>query len=315
MARGEAEAAGVAARQHGVVSVTQLTELGMSASTRQRRLATGELTLVQPGVVRHGAHPDTWRGRVLAACLSTGGLASHRSAAVLWDLASIVGSMVEVTVSRGTVNRRAGVVLHRSTQLDMAGPVTIDGIPVTGLARTLIDLATVVPPLLLESAVDDALRLRRITWPGLHQAVLQHAGPGRSGCGAVRALLAARYGDGEVPLSDWSRQAARLLTDGGCPAAGVRAPGSRPFRRSRGPGRPRLSDPPGGHRVAEQTLASQPSKLRRRSHPLEPAHRARLAGLPDHLVLLQQATAGLLPPHRRLPPLPVSGSWRVASHR
>lgn len=217
MARGEVEAAAVAARQHGVVSVMQLTELGMSASTRQRRLATGELTLVQPGVVRHCAHPDTWRGRVLAACLSTGGLASHRSAAVLWDLASIVGSMVEVTVPWGTVNRRAGVVLHRSTQLDMAGTVTIDGIPVTGLARTLIDLATVVPSLLLESAVDDALRLRRITWPGLHQAVLQHAGPGRSGCGAVRALLAARYGDGEVPLSDWSRQAARLLTDGGCP--------------------------------------------------------------------------------------------------
>lgn len=217
MARGEAEAAALAARQHGVVSVTQLTALGMSASTRQRRLATGELTFVQPGVVRHGAHPDTWRGRVLAACLSSGGLASHRSAAVLWDLASIVGSMVEVTVPRGTVNRRAGVVLHRSTQLDMAAPVTIDGIPVTGLARTLIDLATVVPPLLLESAVDDALRLRRITWPGLHQAVLQHAGPGRSGCGAVRALLAARYGEGEVPLSDWSRQAARRLTDGGCP--------------------------------------------------------------------------------------------------
>lgn len=217
MARGEAEAAALAARQHGMMSVVQLTELGMSASTRRRRLACGELVPAQPGVVRHGAHPDTWRGRLLAACLSTGGLASHRSAAVLWGLASIVGTMVEVTVPCGAVNRRSGVLLHRSTQLHLASPVTIEGIPVTGLARTLIDLGAVVPAHLLESAVDDALRLRRITWPGLHQAVLEHSRPGRSGCRAVRALLAVRYGEGEVPLSDWSRQAARLLVDRGCP--------------------------------------------------------------------------------------------------
>lgn len=216
MARGEAEAAALAASQHGVLSVVQLTELGMSASTRRRRIATGELIQAQPGVVRHGAHPDTWRGRLLAACLSTGGLASHRSAAVLWGLESIVGSMVEVTVPCGAVNRRPGVLLHRSTQLQMASPLTIDSIPVTGLARALIDLAAVVPRHLLESAVDDAFRLRRITWPGLHQAVLEHGRPGRSGCRAMRALLAVRYGEGEVPLSDWSRQAARLLVSGGC---------------------------------------------------------------------------------------------------
>ena len=217
MARGEVEAAALAARQHGVMSIGQLADLGMSASTRRRRVASGELAVVQPGVVRHCAHPDTWRGRLLAACLSTGGLASHRSAAVLWGLASIISTMVEITVAGGTANRRRGVVLHRSTQMNLAGPVTIDGIPVTGLARTLIDLAAVVPAHLLELAVDDALRLRRITWPVLHQAVLQHGGPGRGGCRAMRALLAARYGEGEVPLSNWSRQAASVLVDGGCP--------------------------------------------------------------------------------------------------
>lgn len=85
----------LAARQHGVVSTAQLNGLGMSATTRRRRIVAGELVVVYPGVLRHAAHPDTWRGRMLAACLSTGGLASHRSAAVLWGLESIVGTMVE----------------------------------------------------------------------------------------------------------------------------------------------------------------------------------------------------------------------------
>jgi len=71
----------------------------------------------------------------------------------------------------------------------------------------------VVPAKLLESAVDDALRLRRTTWPELHSAVLRHSTRGRNGCGPMRQLLAERYGETEVPLSDWSRQVARLLVD------------------------------------------------------------------------------------------------------
>lgn len=217
MARGEVEALALAARQHGVLAVRQLTELGMAATTRRRRIAEGELLVVQPGVVRHVAHPDTWRGRLLAACLSTGGLASHRSAAVLWGLDSIVGTMVEASVAWGAVSRRPGVLLHRSTQMHTAGQVMIDGIPVTGLARTLIDLAAVVPPGLLESAVDDALRLRRINWPELHHGVLLHEVQGRRGCRVLRGLIAERYGRSEVPLSDWSRQVVRRLVDGGLP--------------------------------------------------------------------------------------------------
>lgn len=217
MAHGEVEMAALAASQHGVVLIRQLVELGMSEGTIRRRRASAELVDVQPGVVRHRAHPDTWRSRLLAACLSTGGLASHRSAAIVWQLSSITGGIIEVTVDGRSVSRRAGVIVHHSTQIDRASAVTLDGIPVTGMARTLLDLAAVVPPRLLESAVDDALRLRRTTWPELHAAVLSHSAHGRNGCGPPRALLAERYGDTDVPLSDWSRQVARLLTDGGHP--------------------------------------------------------------------------------------------------
>lgn len=218
MAHGEVEMAALAASQHGVLQLRQLLAMGMSEATIRRRRTSGELVDVQPGVVRHRAHPDSWRSRLLAACLSTGGLASHRSALIVWQLSSISGGIIEVSVDGRSASRRSGVVLHHSTQLDRADPVVIDGIPVTGIARTLLDLAAVVPQRTLESAVDDALRLRRTTWPEIHSAVLRHSARGRNGCGPLRALLAERYGDADVPLSDWSRQVARLLVDRCLPA-------------------------------------------------------------------------------------------------
>jgi len=187
MARGEVEMAALGASQHGVLRLHQLLELGMSEATVRRRRRAGELVDVQPGVVRHRAHPDTWRSRLLAACLSTGGIASHRSAAIVWQLDSISGGIVDVTVGGPSASRRRGVVVHHSTQMDRADVIKVDGIPTTGAARTLLDLAAVVPPRLLESAVDDALRLRRTSWPELFAAVLSHSARGRNGCWHLNA--------------------------------------------------------------------------------------------------------------------------------
>lgn len=240
MARGEVEVAALVARQHGVVSFDQLAAAGMSKATVYRRVAQGHLVVVHPGVFRHGAHGQSWPGRLLAACLSIDGLASHRSGARLWGAESIRGGIIEVTVDTGTASERPGVVVHRSSQLDLADPMVIDGIPVTGPARTLLDLAAVVPPRLLESAVDDLLRLRHTTWPELHASLLRHSVQGRNGCGRLRALLAERYDDGPVPLSDWSRQAARRLVEHGLPAPALEH---------------RVLDPTNGALVAQVDLA------------------------------------------------------------
>lgn len=181
MARGEADAAALVARQHGVLTTTQARSLGLSESTLRRRCATGLLVRLQPGVLRHVAHPETWHTRLMAACLSTGGLASHRSGAILRRLDPVQGTVVEVSVETDTASSRRGVILHRSSQMHLADATVIDGIPVTGMARTLLDLASVVPPRLLESAADDALRRRLVTWPELYETLLRHAVPGPAG--------------------------------------------------------------------------------------------------------------------------------------
>jgi len=82
----------------------------------------------------------------MAAVLACGPAAvlSHRAAAALWGLRPTPGR-IEVTV--GTTARRVpGLLVHRSRMLH-AGDITYrDQIPVTSVARTLLDLAGAVPP-------------------------------------------------------------------------------------------------------------------------------------------------------------------------
>ncbi len=66
---------------------------------------------------------------------------------------------------------------------------TIDGIPVTGLARTLCDLGSVVDASMVERALDDARR-RQVSLLWLEQTVSRLHRPGQAGTGVLRDLLA-----------------------------------------------------------------------------------------------------------------------------
>lgn len=97
-----------------------------------------------------------------AATLSVGGGAvlSHTSAAALWGLIS-PRERVEVTVpSTAGRLRRRGLAIHRSRSLPEHETTTRDCIPVTSLARTLLDLSTVFERRQLEKALDEAAYLR-----------------------------------------------------------------------------------------------------------------------------------------------------------
>ncbi|MDG2112387.1 MAG: type IV toxin-antitoxin system AbiEi family antitoxin domain-containing protein [Actinomycetota bacterium] len=195
--------------QHGVISCAQAIEAGLSPSAIQRRIRIGGWERVHSGVYRHAAMAPTWETGVIAAVLTTGGIASHRSAARLHRLDGFGPWAPEVTIPVSSRRRPDGVIVHRSTQFDRVDPVVIGGIHCTGVDRTVLDLGAVMSMPLLEKAAESALRLRRTTWPRLHQVLLDHSQKGRDGCGVLRALLEARYGDPVVPLSEWSRDVAQ----------------------------------------------------------------------------------------------------------
>jgi very-short-patch-repair endonuclease len=133
----------LAANQHGVVSLEQLRDIGISSHAIAHRVRTGRLHRLHRGVYAVGHARLTNEGRWKAAVLAIGpdAVLSHRSAAALWGLLPTQPSHPEVTVpGHGGRRRRKRIRLHRSTSLHPADTTLRMGIPVTTPVRTLADL-------------------------------------------------------------------------------------------------------------------------------------------------------------------------------
>jgi len=113
----------------------------------------------------HGGHvyavaknPLSTRGKYLAAVMGCGAGAklSHRAAADLWGIrpASCPSEVTVTAVSRAI----SGIRIHRTRILDPQDFTVLDGIPVTSVARTLLDLAAILRPPDLEIVIDRAER-------------------------------------------------------------------------------------------------------------------------------------------------------------
>src|SRR5688500_2943897 len=128
-----------AAKQLGLLTRAQLTAIGLSRGQIARLVANGRLVEIAGGVYHVGGAPTSRLVDLAAACLSTGGGASHRSAGHLQGLLDLAPSRCEVTVG-STKGTRQGPVVHRSMDLVARDIIRVDGIRTTNATRTLIDL-------------------------------------------------------------------------------------------------------------------------------------------------------------------------------
>lgn len=145
----------IAAQQHSVFDRRQAVAAGLSPRMIQHRLESGRWVSVSRGVYRLAGVERTWHQRVLAACLAAGAgaVASHRSAAALWEIDGFGPGPVEISVSRSQ-RRTAHFTTHRPRNMWAADTTELDYVPVTTVARTIIDLAAVVGDDDLEAALD-----------------------------------------------------------------------------------------------------------------------------------------------------------------
>jgi very-short-patch-repair endonuclease len=193
----------LAARQHGVVSLWQLLELGLTLKVVQHRIARGLLHPVHRGVYAVG-HPALAReGEWMAAVLAASGFLSHRPAAELHRIVERrARGTIDVSVM-GTPGKRPGIRIHRATHLTDADVMVIDGIPVTNVAWTLVDLAA-REPRSLEGAFGRAERRGLLDLLALDRALAR--GRGRRGVGRVRALRAEFEPTSEYTRSELERR-------------------------------------------------------------------------------------------------------------
>ena len=208
---------GWADRRHGIVTVAELRALGFDSSAVRRRVLAGRLHRLYPGVYSYGRRTLTAYGRVLAAVAACGPLAaaSHRTAAALWDLRP--SERLEVIVPSASGRRHPpGVRLHRHATLRPQDVTSVHDIPVTTVARTLLDLASVVKPQQLEAAVRQADDAELFDLGEVEEVVAAY--PRHRGARRLRELLAElRDRDVHLTFSELERAFLALCDDYGLP--------------------------------------------------------------------------------------------------
>jgi hypothetical protein len=165
----------------------QLRELGVPEHFARARVRATRWYPLYRGVYAVGHAALGPKGRLLAAVLACGpeALASHRAAAGLHGL--IYPGWIEVTAARGC-KPKPGITIHRSRLGAAEHRTLIAAVPVTTVARTIVDLADVFNEKRLAGAVRQAENLRIFDLQAIR--AVQARLPGRTGRHRLERVLA-----------------------------------------------------------------------------------------------------------------------------
>lgn len=208
-----------ARRAHGLVTRETVLGCGGDDHLITRRRDAGRWLRAQPGVYLVGLGPPTWLQALHAACLAVGpgAAVSHRAAAILWGLDGVAGGIVEVTIPFTTTVVLEGAVVHRSRRPPERDASERNGVPVTSVERTLLDLGRYVGPTGVEIALESALRQRLTTTTRVFDHLASPHSRGRPGAGRLRRVLSMRE-PGRVAGSAAEVRLIRCLREHGLPA-------------------------------------------------------------------------------------------------
>jgi very-short-patch-repair endonuclease len=192
----------LAARQHGVVSREQLRGLGLTNDALHRWLRDGRIQRIHRGVYAPGHANLDPRGRIHAAVLACGARAvvSHRSAAYLLGIGERSPLVVDLISSTQRGRRLDGIRLHSVPFPKPTELVWVQGIPVTSVARTIVDLAGVHGEKGLAAAIERAATQRVLDIAQI-DAVLAN-GPKRRGAPCLRRIV-----DDWRPVAETAKEA------------------------------------------------------------------------------------------------------------
>jgi very-short-patch-repair endonuclease len=160
----------------------------LSKDAIARRVRTGRLRRVHPGVFAVGAQPLDQHGRWYAALLACRPhpFLSHLSSAAKRGLAREVGP-IHITVARRSGRSLAGVTVHRCRSIHPDDLTRIDGLPLTSLPRTLLDIAETETPARLAAVFEEADRRELLDLDALRAVAERN--PGRRGLAPFLELV------------------------------------------------------------------------------------------------------------------------------
>jgi hypothetical protein len=161
-----------------MVTHRQLGVIGIRGSAITRRVAAGRLVRQYRGVYSVGHVQHTPEARWIAAVMACGpgAVLSHLDAAVLWKICATKGTLIHVTTTSRSGRTPRGIKVHRARKLDPADTTQKDRIPVTTVARTLVDLTDLLPTDRILRAMREAEYLKLLNTDTLIAAVQRATG-------------------------------------------------------------------------------------------------------------------------------------------
>ena len=186
-----------------MVTRDQLIASGVGTRGISDWVQRGRLHRLHRGIYAYGHDRLRVEGRWLAAVLACGPAAvlSHGTAARMWEIRQSNSALIDVTVpSRAGRIRRKGIRIHRSGRLAPQEVTVRNGIPVTTVARTLLDLADVLDTQALRRAVTEAEYTNRFDLTAFNAVVQDN--PGRRTRKLMTAAFEGRQHRTRSPLED-----------------------------------------------------------------------------------------------------------------
>lgn len=182
-------AADRARAQDGVLAHHQARAAGLSDDQIAHRCRTGSWTRPTVGVYVVAGSPDTPRQRAriaYLACAGADGLLSHVTAAAVRGLCGY-SPLPHVTVPATASTRCRVAKVHRGS-VPGTDRAWCDGLRLTSVSRTLVDLAVILDRAAFEDVVDAAL-CRKLASSQSTAAALERAGRRRRGTALLRDVL------------------------------------------------------------------------------------------------------------------------------
>lgn len=200
----------LAAKQHGVFARWQALQVGVSRTQLQDRVTTGLWRRVLPAVYLVAGAPEDWRQQLHAALLwaGPGAALSHRTAAALHGFSRFRESGVHL-VSPHDKRPPRRVKVSATPRLTSTEVARVDGLVVTSVMRTLVDLAATESEGDVSACLDEALRRKWMSLEDFELVLRDH--DGRRGVPLLRRLVTKLQGAGGPTESDLEGRVLELL--------------------------------------------------------------------------------------------------------
>jgi hypothetical protein len=186
--------AALAVRHHGAFARAEARAEKIDPRQLATRIRRGSIEAWSARVLRVAGTEPTEYQRVAAATLDVAGgaVASFLTAAWLWRFPGFWLTGIEVTALRLQHRTSTLASVHRPVRLFDHHVTVRHGIPVTSVARTIWDLASVIHPKRLERLIDSVCAASLEILPQLHRMLRELGGRGVPGTVLMRELLQER---------------------------------------------------------------------------------------------------------------------------